>query len=101
MLLMGLDLPVHGSPQAEQGRREADSRLRGELELRGMTFRVIYGLGDDRLKNALNAIEGSARLKTEGVRHERPWVWSCEKCSDSECEHRLLTELIANRERST
>jgi hypothetical protein len=24
------------------------------------------------------------------------WRWSCEKCSDSDCEHRLFSELMAS-----
>jgi hypothetical protein len=28
----------------------------------------------------------------------QPWVWMCEKCSDPQCEHRLLTALLAQRD---
>ena len=38
-------------------------------------------------------------MKKPARKRPTPWVWSCEKCSDPQCEHRLLTALLAQRAR--
>ena len=53
-LLMGLDLPC---PPAQQPDREAaDARLRAALAQAGLRYQVVYGQGERRIENALNAI---------------------------------------------
>ena len=54
------------------------------------TGRVVYGRGPERLTNALIALK-----QMQPRVAERTWTWSCDKCSDPECEHRLFTSLAA------
>ncbi len=91
VLLMGLD----GGPQDDAGRDAAgiDQRLRQQLGRTGTAFRVIYGQGPERLLNALAALDETSG----GSDSTRPWVWSCDNCSDPQCERRLLSDLLSQR----
>lgn len=80
-LLMGLDL-APPSPQQSA----ADTALRERLRAQGIPYGVVYGRGEQRLRNALRLLEPEAEQK-------RNWNWVCEKCSDPECEHKLFTGL--------
>ncbi len=100
-LLTGLDLPwVPDGLQRDgpQVREPVDRLLRERLSEAGIAYRVVYGSGEERLHNALLAIESAAAIRLPGdalalsVRREgqtRPW--RCGKCSDPECEHRLFS----------
>lgn len=119
-LLMALDLPC---PPAESLQREhADAELRTALTNARIPFAVIHGRGSERLAAAWNAIlaraeaasgesapVGSLRrdgepatagdaANTASAAAARPWTWSCDKCSDPACEHRLFSELMARRD---
>jgi hypothetical protein len=96
VLVMGLDLPGE-SPQGVAARADADARLRGLLQSAGFPYRVVYGHGPERLAAALHAL-GLAPPRAETPRGGR--AWSCEACSDPECEHRLFTGLMATGRRS-
>lgn len=100
-LLTGLDLPwvpdglQRDGPQVPE---PVDRLLRERLSEAGIAYRVVYGSGEERLHNALLAIESAAAISLPGdaqalsARREgqtRPW--RCGKCSDPECEHRLFT----------
>ncbi|MDR7095738.1 AAA family ATPase [Hydrogenophaga laconesensis] len=100
-LLMGLDLPwvpdglFRDSPSV---RDATDGWLRRELQGAGMAFQTVYGQGPARLQQALRAL--GAALGRPLVAQDpalatglRPW--SCENCSDPDCEHRLFTGLLA------
>ena len=103
-LLLGLDLAPSALTVGSQsaGERSAmDALLRRSLTLTGAPFQVIYGVGDDRLRQALAALR-SPTAKPENSPAEtpsprKPWVWACDKCSDPGCEHRLLSALLLNR----
>lgn len=108
-LLMGLDLPCTADQQA--AREAADARLRALLARGGTAYRVVYGQGERRIENALNAIKkvavsayGTSARGTfdsdSSPRSARLRAWNCEKCSDPECEHRLFTALTG-RDAST
>ncbi|QHE88955.1 ATP-binding protein [Hydrogenophaga sp. BPS33] len=102
-LLMGLDLPwvpdglLRDSPCV---RDATDALLRDALQGAGIGFQTVYGQGEARAQQALRAV---------GTALGRPLVWqdpalanglrpwSCENCSDPECEHRLFTGLLSNR----
>lgn len=113
ILLMGLDLPCPTSERAAQ--EAADARLRADLTQVGMGYRVVYGHGEQRIANALNAIKNiasstypsSARGNFDSDSGSstrtapRPRAWNCEKCSDPECEHRLFTALMGRDTGST
>ncbi|WP_252374522.1 ATP-binding protein [Hydrogenophaga sp. 2FB] len=99
-LLMGLDLPwtpdglFRDSPTV---RDATDALLRRALQGAGIGFQTVYGQGEARVQQALRAV-GSALgrpLVSEDpalANGLRPW--SCENCSDPECEHRLFTGLL-------
>ena len=78
----------------------ADDALRKALADARLSFAVVHGEGPDRLANAWNAIdtlaepEGGAQAARD---REGTWSWSCEKCSDPVCEHRLFSDLVAKR----
>ena len=106
-LLLGLDLPPSARalhPQSAGGRSHMDTQLRHSLTQANVPFHVIYGTGDERLRQALTALSAlnppeakseTASTKTSSPR--KPWVWACDKCSDPVCEHRLLSDLLLNR----
>lgn len=87
------------SPAASQ----ADQLLRQALADRGVAYSVLYGSVPERLNQALELIRRQLTQQSKPV--ARPgattgktrWVWTCEKCSDPSCEHRLLTDLLARR----
>lgn len=85
-LVTGLDLPCAG----EDAQRE-DQLIRTLLAGAGVPYRVVYGSGDDRLRNALAALPDS--LAVRPATPPRAWQWQCDKCSDPDCEHRLFTSL--------
>lgn len=100
-LLMGLDLPWQpdGLFRDSPALREAtDALLRRELQRAGIAHQTVYGQGDARLAQALRAI-GTALGRP--LVNEDPALatglrpWSCENCSDPDCEHRLFTGLLS------
>ncbi|MFC5519353.1 hypothetical protein [Polaromonas jejuensis] len=112
-LLMGLetaaDANVRGESLnaaglAQESQAAADQTLRRMLAQAGVPYRVIYGAGEERLAQARHAIESLLQCTGKPMQqHPRPagkpgaWVWICDKCSDPQCEHRLLTDLLAQR----
>ena len=99
-LLMGLDLPGLGPEQQRQ-----DSSLRQTLSLSQTTFRIVYGVGTERLNNALIAM-GLTEVNTaawQGREHSQYNInggrdtWVCNDCSDPACEHKLFTRLLTQR----
>jgi nicotinamide riboside kinase len=99
-LLMGLDLPCAvGAPhrQDPSPREEVDARLRAELARAALPYRVVYGQGAQRLAGALAALDAAPAMQTAAPQGAAAWVWSCEKCSDPECEHKLFTRMLRPR----
>ena len=97
VLLAGLDFPSNAQ-------EASDRQIRAALGDAGINYRVIYGLGEERLRQALRACGGLLRSGStqrqahmETRKKARPWSWMCEKCSDPACEHRLLSGLLASR----
>ena len=102
-LLTGLDLPWVADGLQRDGphvREPVDARVRAALDSAAITYQVVYGQGEERLQNALYAIysiakddhpERTSRLfdSKNGLQ-----VWSCDTCSDPDCEHRLFTGLL-------
>lgn len=94
-LLTGLDLPWVADGLQRDGphvRGPVDTLVREMLDKVGIAYRVVYGEGDTRLRNALAAIDASLAPHSES----RAWVWQCDKCSDPDCEHRLFRKLVGN-----
>ena len=103
-LVTGLDLPWIADGLQREGphvREPVDAMIREALGRAQVPYRMVYGSGEERLLNALAAIgvprgtEGPASPSGAGP---RPWMWSCDKCSDPQCEHRLFTSMIAGRD---
>ena len=96
-LLLGLSLSPAKTDVA------LDRKLRQQLHTQGLPYRVIYGTDPaTRLANALHAlgqpatdspsVQARAQAQFDLNRGRTPW--SCEKCSDPDCEHRLFTGLL-------
>jgi hypothetical protein len=101
VLLMGLDLPApHAAKPAQDS---ADQQLRQALSKTDLPYTVVYGTGAARLGNALGALQGLAGcghppgMPATSLQARRPWVWTCDTCSDPDCERRLLSDLLASR----
>jgi nicotinamide riboside kinase len=99
-LLCALDLPWVADNLQRIGpevRESVDAQLREALQRARIPYRVIYGSGEERLLNALAAIDSASPEDPRiASAPSRPWTWSCEKCGDPECEHRLFTGLWAS-----
>lgn len=99
-LLMGLDVPwipdglFRDGPQL---RERTDEVLRQQLQAAALPFHTVYGLGPARLRTALRIVEQALGIPLIA---EDPSVeggetsWSCERCSDPDCERRLFTHLL-------
>ncbi len=91
-LLLALD-PSDG-PTGEA----AEAQLRDALQHADIPFQIVFGQGGDRVQHALRAI---GRVMGRSLVVDDPALslgrgrWSCEHCSDPDCEHRLFTGLLA------
>lgn len=104
-LVTGLDIAwqAHWMRDHPAARAQVDSRMRQALEKADIGYRVVYGQGLARLNNALLALGLAAEDETVWQQRQRAQYalndgrtpWSCEKCSDPECEHRLFSGLIS------
>ncbi|RST55215.1 hypothetical protein EJI01_09280 [Variovorax sp. MHTC-1] len=78
-----------------------DEMLRQGLMDANLGFAVVHGEGAEQLANAWNAINAAAdpdaRRSAARGRAAAAWSWSCDKCSDPACEHRLFSDLVAQR----
>jgi len=110
-LALGADLRLLAALQggASAAEEAAEQSIRAALAGAGLDYQVLHGAPDERLARALEAIahlgtppeprpeaEGAA-VPASAPAGTRPWVWMCDKCSDPQCEHRLLTDLLAGR----
>ena len=97
-LLMGLNTACEHA-------RLADQRIRTALLEQGIDYQVLYGTAQERLVQAIALVEArggkpaanTARPGLATRNASRPWLWACDKCSDPQCEHKLLTDLLARR----
>ncbi len=108
-LLAALDLPWAANGLQRDGahlREPVDALVRAALGRAGLAYAVIHGEGSARLSgawNAIHSISDSAGTADDPARRSPPnlaWSWPCEKCSDSTCEHRLFSDLLAQRRSS-
>ncbi len=97
-LLMGLDLPA--LPASAEVQQAADRALRNTLAQAGISYQVVYGQGEQRLRSALAALQRTGQT-AEGDASRARWVWACDNCSDPQCERRLLSDLLAARQTAT
>jgi hypothetical protein len=104
-LLMGLN--IRQASTCASGTQEAeDLAIRSALANAGVPYQVVYGESEERLAQALQAAQRLLLPRSGGMQRPsgqaskpgtRAWVWMCDKCSDPQCEHRLLTALLAQR----
>ena len=118
-LVMGLDVawvPDGLQRDGEHVRQPVDHLIRQAMSKRQLPFKVIYGQDQARLNAALLAIsQGIANLNepldlkfsVPGLQpaqtqrevsqyglNQGKTAWRCDLCSDSECEHRLFSDLL-------
>ncbi|WP_233253824.1 AAA family ATPase [Limnohabitans sp. 2KL-1] len=107
-LVTGLDLPWVADGLQRDGphvRGPVDTLVRQTLERAGISYRVVYGQGHQRLNNALLALglpgeDPAARALREQSQfaiNQGRTVWQCNECSDPDCEHKLFSGLLAKR----
>jgi len=99
-LVTGLDIAWVADGLQRDGpqvREPIDRLLRQSLDAAGMTYRVVYGQGPQRLAQALLAVEavaaGAAVMHSEKRLQAQTRPWRCGRCSDADCEHRLFRDL--------
>lgn len=95
-LVMGLDLPWIGDGlqrDAAHSREPVDALVRELLAQAGVSYRVVYGTGADRVRNAVAALPDGLAQRPAPPESALGWQWTCGKCSDPDCEHRLFTSL--------
>ena len=96
--------PCKMAPHPVPSQEAIDHSIRTALARTGVAYRVLYGTTGERFAHALQAVESlqppskkPGQLANPSALKKQPWVWMCEKCSDPQCEHRLLTALLAQR----
>ena len=94
-LVMGLDLPwVADGVQRDSDtmRGHCDATLRRVLTQHNIAFASVYGTPQERISLAHQTI--SHALGRPKQTPTSNWKWTCEKCSDADCEHQLFTKLL-------
>lgn len=90
-----------GLESIEPTQQAAEQSIRSALAAAGMAYCVLYGSAPQRLAQALGAVErvqpGLPLQDAQPAGKRKPWAWACDKCSDPVCEHRLLSDLLAQR----
>ena len=104
-LVLGLDLSDKAvlGPDEHAALERIDTAIRQQLLTLSVPYRVVYGsTASERLNQALLALGlPSMDLAARTVREQAQYQlnrgrtpWSCDTCSDPDCEHRLFTGLI-------
>jgi HTH-type transcriptional repressor of NAD biosynthesis genes len=102
-LLMGLDFPWQADGMFREGpasRAAVDSVLRRELQAAGIPFQTVYGTVEARLQHALRAVGvllGRPLAAQNPLLESGNGRWTCENCSDPDCERRLFSGLVSRR----
>lgn len=95
-LLTALDLPWQADGLQRDGpqvREPVDAKVRAALARASLGCSVVFGQGEERLANALAAVE-RARTSGEALTERRQrWHWVCERCGDADCERHRLPSL--------
>lgn len=106
-LLVGLDSPSCDTDVARHPMRLGqEHRLREQLLQSGWPHRVVHGPDRaERLTQALFALGLPPQDDTRRLQREQAQFdlnrgrtrWTCESCSDPDCEHRLFSGLLRQR----
>lgn len=78
---------------------QEDLRWRERLAATGIGFSVLHGDQKAQLDGAWRLIQpllGQVPEQDAAGANAR-WTWSCDKCSDPACEHRLFQDLVQGR----
>jgi hypothetical protein len=97
VLLTASDLrpPVESYPAIDWAARAiSDRQLRAVLITHKIPHAVIYGEGPARTQCALDALAHFQKKPLPRSPHDTEWVWSCDTCSDAQCEHRIFSKLL-------
>ena len=108
-LVLGLDLSDKTvlSPDEHATLERSDTAIRQQLLTMSVPYRVVYGgTASERLNQALLALglsptdpaSRTAREQAQYQLNRGRTPWSCDTCSDPDCEHRLFTGLIKRPE---
>jgi hypothetical protein len=96
VLLCGVDLAP-----ATPAQLQSDEAIRHRLHTQGLRFQVVYGTGQERLKNALFGLAQQMHAKglealASQIRQPPPvrWQGACDTCGDGDCEHQLFSRLL-------
>jgi len=107
--LLAIDASSAASTQA------ADTSLRQQLDDAKRAYAVLYGAPASQVAKAMAAIErhhsqhqlaigdlAFSATATNSTTSLLPptspnWVWPCDKCSDADCENKLLSRLLSQR----
>lgn len=90
--------PSAGDPDLDA--LQAHQSLRKALQAQGTSFAVLRGDRSGQIRQALAALSRlDPALKPEGAQTLAPagWQAQCDRCSDPQCEHRLLQDLLARQ----
>lgn len=100
-LLLGLN---RSDAQPGNAANLADQSLRRQLNDAHHPYQVLYGELDEQLAQAVRILHIHQRTNPSDFAQIAParpkasnWRWTCDKCSDPVCEHKLLTDLLAQR----
>ncbi|HSV60104.1 MAG TPA: hypothetical protein VLJ19_14515 [Variovorax sp.] len=77
-----------------------DPGLRERLARERVPYSVLYGDASARLASAWQLLQPLLKVAPAPAEQEpsrRAWSWSCDKCSDPACEHRLFQDLLAKK----
>lgn len=102
-LLMGLDFATQTNNPPREGtvsRAAMDAVLRRELQVAGIAFQTVYGPVHARLQHALRAVGvslGRPLVAHDPLLEHGTGRWTCENCSDPDCERRLFSGLLGSR----
>ena len=102
-LLMGLDMPWQADGLFREGpgmRADIDALLRRELQSAGIPFQTVYGSAEARAQHALRAVGallGRPLASHDTVIEAGNGRWTCENCSDPDCERKLFSGLVNSR----
>ena len=99
-LLTGLDIEWVSDGIQRDGphvREPVDQRIRQMLTQAGLSYQVVYGKHEERLKNAMFSLARQVPKWSQQLERPEPpvrWSGTCETCGDAGCEHRLFTALL-------
>ncbi|MDH4451149.1 MAG: ATP-binding protein [Rhodoferax sp.] len=99
VLVTATDLPWEADSYFRDGpgaQQTIEQRLRQVLHHHGISYSMVYGNGEQRVRAAMAAVMPSTLASDEESASYRRWMAGCEKCSDAACEHRIFRKLVSD-----